>query len=139
MHTGTQLRHFFTTLLLFGELSQPDLLWNDFRHHVCDDLEYRVRAMGIESPGEDLIYDYGLFLLDKILQDSGRSLDEWQSMPLSQEGWAALIVNPLNNLTNQKSTRTSRSCATPLFATPLLSPLTALSNITPIVFSIPIS
>ena len=95
MHTGTQLRHFFTTLLLFGELSQPDLLWNDFRHHICDDLEYRVRAMGIESPSEDLIYDYGLFLLDKILQDSGRSLAEWPSMLLSQEGWAALIVNPL--------------------------------------------
>jgi hypothetical protein len=51
--------------------------------------------MGISSPSQESVYDYGLFLLDQILQDSGRLLEEWPSMPQSQEDWASLTVNPL--------------------------------------------
>ena len=36
---GTQLQHLFATLLLFSDISQPELLWHDFHHHICDDLE----------------------------------------------------------------------------------------------------
>ena len=95
MHTGTRLRHLFVTLLLFGEPSQPDALWIEFRHHICDDLEHCIRAMGIDNPTPEAVYDYGLFLLDQILQDSGRSLAEWPSMPRSCENWNALTLNPL--------------------------------------------
>jgi len=51
--------------------------------------------MGISSPSQESVYDYGLFLLNQILQDSGRLLEEWPSMPQSQEDWASLTVNPL--------------------------------------------
>ena len=65
--TGTQLRHLFATLLLFSDVSQPELLWRDFCHHICDDLERNLVAMGITNPPEGDIYDFGLFLLDKVL------------------------------------------------------------------------
>ena len=93
--TGTQLRHLFATLLLFSDVSQPELLWRDFRHHICDDLQHRLVAIGITDPPEEDVYDFGLFLLDKALHESGHSLDNWPSMPKPQNDWNELVVNPL--------------------------------------------
>ena len=93
--TGTQLRHLFATLLLFSEVSQPELLWRDFQHHICDDLQHRLVAMGITDPPEEDVYDFGLFLLDKALYESGHSLNNWPSMPKPQNDWNELVVNPL--------------------------------------------
>lgn len=95
MQTGSQLRRLFSTLLLFCEPSRPAVLWADFRHHICDDLRQRLQVMGIEQPAVDDIYDFGLFLLNKLLQDSGRSLAEWHSMPQPQQDWDAQAENPL--------------------------------------------
>ena len=74
MHTGTRLRHLFVTLLLFGEPSQPDLLWHEFKQHICDDLAHRLRAMNIMDTSSDAVYDYRLFLIDNILCESGHFL-----------------------------------------------------------------
>ncbi|KDR70859.1 hypothetical protein GALMADRAFT_38638, partial [Galerina marginata CBS 339.88] len=60
MHTGTRLRRLFVTMLLFCEVSQPDLLWDEFREPICDDLEHRLRVMGVENLAEESVYDYGL-------------------------------------------------------------------------------
>ena len=70
MQTGTRVRHLFATFLLFGPPAQPELLWNDFRPLICDDLERHLRAMGMGEPSEEDVYNYGLFLLDKILSES---------------------------------------------------------------------
>ena len=70
------------TLLLFREPSQPDLLWNEFKEHICNDLAHWLCTMGIQDPSNDDVYDYGLHLLDNILHNSGCSLAEWPSMPL---------------------------------------------------------
>ena len=93
--TGTQLRHLFSPILLFSEVSQPELLWLNFRHHICDDLEQQLIAIGITNPPQEDVYDFGLFLLDKALQESGHTLDNWPSMPKSQHDWNELVVNPL--------------------------------------------
>jgi hypothetical protein len=95
MQTGTRLRHLFATLLLFADPSRPDSLWTDFRHYICDDLHHRLSAMGIQNPSPEDTYDYGLFLLEKILGDSGHSLENFPSMPRPQHDWAALTINPL--------------------------------------------
>jgi hypothetical protein len=47
------------------------------------------------NPVEDDIYDYGLFLLDKLLKESGRALKDWPTMPLPQRDWDAEALNPL--------------------------------------------
>ena len=95
MQTGTGLRHLFATILLFGNVSDPGTLWKEFRHHICDDLEYWLQAMGIQQPPPERIYNYGLFLLDKILKESGQSLAEWPSMPRIQENWEMITMNLL--------------------------------------------
>ncbi|KZP24541.1 hypothetical protein FIBSPDRAFT_665329, partial [Athelia psychrophila] len=61
MQTGTRLRHLFATLLLFCSPSQPEILWNEFRQHICDDLRHRlVTSMGRENPTDETVYDFGL-------------------------------------------------------------------------------
>lgn len=52
-------------------------------------------SYGIQNPPPEDVYDYGLFLLDKILGDSGHALTAFPSMPQPQHNWAALTLNPL--------------------------------------------
>ncbi|KAJ7358088.1 PIF1-like helicase-domain-containing protein [Mycena albidolilacea] len=47
------------------------------------------------NPTEEDVYDYGLVLLDKLLQESGRSLRSWPTMPLPQIDWDAEVLSPL--------------------------------------------
>ncbi|RPD82885.1 hypothetical protein L226DRAFT_442719, partial [Lentinus tigrinus ALCF2SS1-7] len=61
MQTGSRLRYLFATLLCYCNPSEPDILWHDFRIHICDDLRYRLTAhMGRTSPSDEDIFDYGL-------------------------------------------------------------------------------
>jgi hypothetical protein len=46
--------------------------------------------MGFENPADGDTYDYGLFLLQKLLQESGRSLDDFE-MPTPQRDWTAAV------------------------------------------------
>lgn len=50
--------------------------------------------MGREDPVDDDVFDYGLFLLNEILQESGHSLHEFD-MPLPQQDWNMQALNPL--------------------------------------------
>lgn len=94
MRTGSSLRHLFATLLMFSNPAFPDQLWERFRHSICDDLPYRLRNMGFVSNSEEDIYDFGLYLLNNILKDSGRSLNEFR-MPQPTRDWEALTQNHL--------------------------------------------
>ncbi|KAJ8481437.1 hypothetical protein ONZ45_g15318 [Pleurotus djamor] len=96
MQTGTRLRHLFATLLLFCHPIQPELLWADFRHHICDDLWHRLRVAGRVDPSDDDVFDYGLYLLDGILRETGKSLrNDFPSMPTWVQNWANIADNPL--------------------------------------------
>ncbi|KAJ7198414.1 PIF1-like helicase-domain-containing protein, partial [Mycena haematopus] len=50
--------------------------------------------MGFENPLDSDVYDYGLFLLNKILQETGHFLTDF-GMPTPQRDWAAAAENPL--------------------------------------------
>ena len=80
VQTGTCLHHLFTTILLFCTPSRPDQLWERFHTHICDDLPYRLRSLGVNNATENEIYDYGLYIIDNILHESGHSLCDWPSM-----------------------------------------------------------
>jgi hypothetical protein len=95
MQTGTNLRQLFATILLFGEPAEPDALWNEFRIHICDNLQHCIRGLGIQNPTEEQAYDYGLFLLDNILHEHGNMLADWPSMPRPQGNWCLLTTNLL--------------------------------------------
>ena len=96
MQTGYILRRMFTTLLLFCSPADPATLWNDYRQQICIDLQHQLQGQfGPQITDED-VYDYGLYLIDKLLQESGKSLAvDWLTMPHSQRGWADRTFNPL--------------------------------------------
>lgn len=95
MQTGTRLRHLFATLLLFCNPSEPHLLWNEFRVHICDDLAHRLRQNHYTDSTDDDVYDYGLFLINEILEKSGYTLGNFAPMPLPQNDWNFSMQDPL--------------------------------------------
>jgi hypothetical protein len=95
MQTGGRLRHLFATILLFCNPSQPDRLWQQYQSHICDDLPYRLRGLGINAPSETDIYDYGLHIIDNILHESGHTLADWPSMPQIRRQWEQYSINEM--------------------------------------------
>jgi hypothetical protein len=71
----------------------PATLWNDFRAHICDDLRHQLRVLGRQdNPTDDEVYDFGLYLLNKVLEKSGSSLHNFP-MPLPQRDWGEHAEN----------------------------------------------
>ena len=87
IQAGSQLRHLFVTIPLFSTPAEPRQLWFEFHHLICDDLEYQLHQLGRTSISEDDIYDFGLYLIDEILHDSGHALAHFPSMPSPTEGF----------------------------------------------------
>jgi hypothetical protein len=96
MASGHQLRNLFVTILRDCSPSDPLALWMEFRVNLCDDLHHALHSKNIiQNPTEDQIYDYGLYLIDRILQTGNKSLKDWPAMPLPQLNWAAAVGNRL--------------------------------------------
>ena len=96
MQTGAQLRNLFATVLLFCCPTKPELLWNDFRHHICDDLRYRLQCAGRQDPEDAEVFDYGLWLIEQILVKTLRKhLEDFPDMPLPNRTWDVEAENPL--------------------------------------------
>ncbi|KIJ19273.1 hypothetical protein PAXINDRAFT_69390 [Paxillus involutus ATCC 200175] len=89
MQTGTRLRHLFATILIFCQPTHPASLWNDFKHYICDDLRHCLITFGHNNPSDEDVYDYGLFLLDQILHQSGTSLRDFPPTPMPADNWDA--------------------------------------------------
>jgi hypothetical protein len=64
---------------------------------MCDDLKQRlINKHHIPAPTDDQIYDYGLFLLDRLLLKSGKRLSDFDPMPLPEVEWDNHVAdNPL--------------------------------------------
>jgi hypothetical protein len=58
-------------------------------------LKYRLQHRGIPDPSDKQVYDYGLYLVEKLLKDQGSSLDKFPPMLVSQMGWTVLLENHL--------------------------------------------
>ena len=98
VQTGSQLRHLFATLLLFCNPGQPHQLWLNFRHHICDNVQHRLHDLGRTIVSPDDIYDFGLYLLDDILHESGHTLSDFPLMPIPIQNWGRTIHNRLITL-----------------------------------------
>ena len=95
IQTGSQLRHLFTTLLLFCTPTQLNMLWINFRDKICDDLPHKLYDLGHTTITQNDVYDFGLHLIDNILHDSGHALCDFPSMPQSVINWSSTIRNRL--------------------------------------------
>ena len=96
MKTGHQLRRLFSIILTECSPLDPLDLWNQFSMHICDDLEHKIRTMfDISNPSQDQIEDYGIYLLDQLLHESGKSLVDFPPMPQPIENWNPIVGNRL--------------------------------------------
>jgi hypothetical protein len=96
MQTGNQLRNLFGVIILFCSPAEPGALWERFKPKICDDLSNTLqRKHHIAHPSDEEVYDYGLYLLNKILTRSGKSLEDFADMPKPQRDWDAVADNLL--------------------------------------------
>jgi PIF1-like helicase len=95
-HVGESLRRLFSLILRHCQPSQPDILWQEFRENICDDLGRRLQREKdtLADIPLDEIYDFGLFLIDQDLRQHGTSLSSFPSMPSIQINWQDHRANP---------------------------------------------
>ncbi|CAG8521646.1 11109_t:CDS:2 [Scutellospora calospora] len=91
---SSKLRILFSILLTQYTPSYPDKLWLCFHNNLCDNLRYKLhKEYAICEPSDDQIYDFGLFLIDEILHQSGQSLNMFSQMPLWKHKWNHSDIN----------------------------------------------
>jgi hypothetical protein len=96
MRTGYQLRRLFSVILTQCMPLNPNLLWNKFAMNICDDLANKLRTIFvIPNPTESQIQDYGLYLLNQLLQESGKTLADFPPMPQPTKNWSTITGNRL--------------------------------------------
>ena len=88
MQVSSSLISLFALILLHCNPTSPEILWQQFRHHICDDLRVRLQSIYPNTTFEnDDIYMYGLHLINKILIKSNRLLSHWPEMPAITGNW----------------------------------------------------
>ncbi|CAH9083785.1 unnamed protein product, partial [Cuscuta epithymum] len=96
--TPRSLRRLFVALLVADCLTRPEEVWNKCWTYLSDDILYNQRLM-LNHPGlilsEDEIKNYTLWELQNMLRSRGRSLDEYDSMPMPD---AQFLPNNRNRL-----------------------------------------
>jgi len=85
IRTGMQLRKLFATLLLFCEITRPEVLWEKNISILSDDILFQVRN-DTGNPTLELtdtdIHNRALCHLQSILSRRGRFLNEFPNMPI---------------------------------------------------------
>src|SRR5277367_4315794 len=96
MASGHQLRNLFVTILHDCSPSDPLALWLQFRANICDDIHHTLQSRAIiNNPSEVQVFDYGLYLIDRILRAGNKELKDWPAMPLPQIDWNLAVGNRL--------------------------------------------
>ncbi|KAF7150518.1 hypothetical protein RHSIM_Rhsim02G0093600 [Rhododendron simsii] len=91
-----KLHRLFCVILTQCSPSQPAELWDKFAMHICDDLACKIIALfSIPNPTAAQIEDYDLYLLDELLQESGKNLKDFPPMPLPIGNWNVVVGNKL--------------------------------------------
>jgi hypothetical protein len=78
------LRHLFASILLFCQPVNPEILWNDHKVALCEDICYQNHVL-IQSQNNnipDMIEHEALYQLEDILLLNGKSLKEFPDMPI---------------------------------------------------------
>ncbi|PIA29092.1 hypothetical protein AQUCO_06300048v1 [Aquilegia coerulea] len=96
MKTGHQVRRLFCLILTECNPSRPEILWEKNALKICDDLPYQLKTkFGIQDPSDSDVCDYGLFLMNDYLLESGKTLSDFPNMPLPCKAWNEVVTNRL--------------------------------------------
>jgi len=81
--TGHALRHLFALALQHTTITNPLQIWQQFGNSFCDDLSNLLRTGRLIAPADgeamegELSYDYGLYHIQQLLNEYGKSLAEF--------------------------------------------------------------
>ncbi|XP_026381746.1 uncharacterized protein LOC113276364 [Papaver somniferum] len=93
--TAHQLRQLFGLILTKCNPTRPEVLWERYGKDICDDLPFRIkRQYEIENPTEEQVLDYGLYLMEKIVQEEGKEMKDL-GMPQHTGDWSRIVGNRL--------------------------------------------
>jgi len=89
MQPGMACCQLLAVILLTDEVAEPRLLWDQFKAGLCDDVKHKLYYMNHYQADQKIpkndVYDYGLWNLNRILVEMGRSLADFPPMPLPQQ------------------------------------------------------
>ncbi len=77
MRTGLQLWSLFVTILAFGVPSEPCMLWDKYKEHICDDCKIALQRRGIVEPSIEQIESWALHSLRDALAKFSKTLEDF--------------------------------------------------------------
>jgi len=99
MQPGMACHQLLAVILLTDEVAESHLLWDKFKAGLYDDVKHKLHHMNRYQADQEIpendVYDYGLWDLNRILVEMGRSLADFPPISLLQQQWAHRIPNPL--------------------------------------------
>jgi len=94
MRTGVQLRSLFVTILAFGVPSEPCMLWDKYKEHICDDYKVALQHRSIVEPSIEQIESWALHSLQDVLAKFSKTLEDF-GLPTPSVAFDRLETNRL--------------------------------------------
>jgi hypothetical protein len=94
MQTSAQLRSLFVTILAFGVPSEPCMLWDKYKEHICDDCKVALQHRGIVEPSIEQIESWALHSLRDALAKFSKTLEDF-GLPTPSVAFDRLETNRL--------------------------------------------
>ena len=95
LQTGFILCSLFVVILRDCLPAEPCALWEEYKTYICDDLQCCLARLGIHDLLEDVIFDYGLYLIEHILLLSSNKTMKDVRMTRLCHDWYCLLSNSL--------------------------------------------
>ncbi len=94
MQTGAQLRFLFVTIFAFGVPSEPRMLWDKYKEHICDDCKATLQCRDIVEPSIEQIESWALHSLWNALAKFNKTLEDFD-LPTPSVAFDRLEINHL--------------------------------------------
>jgi len=94
MRTGAQLRSLFVTILAFGLPSEPCMLWDKYKEHICDDYKVALQRHSIVESSIEQIESWALHSLRDALAKFSKTLEDF-GLPTPSVAFYRLETNRL--------------------------------------------
>lgn len=93
--SGHKTQKLFAMILTACEPLSPVNLWNTHKEHLCEDLQHRLAGPPFMCPNasQEDAYDYGLFLIQHLIEQAGGSMQAL-NMPVCVQEWADEMDEP---------------------------------------------
>jgi hypothetical protein len=94
MQTSAQLQSLVVTILAFGVLGEPRMLWDKYKKHICDDYKVALQCRSIVELSIEQIETWALHSLQDVLAKFSKTLEDF-GLPTPSVAFDRLETNRL--------------------------------------------